>query len=182
MAGVITRRALEPGSIVAPGTVVFQVVDANELWVATLIDQSLAGRVELGLPAVIHLRSGADLSGHVARIAFEADLVTREIEIDVAFDARPARFAINEEADVTILGDEVHGLTVPLEAVRHGAEGNGAYVYVVDDGRVRRQPIRLGIVGARRAQVIEGISEADSVVLAPSTVREGQRVTAEEGE
>ncbi len=176
MAGVITRRALEPGSAVAPGVVVFQVVDASALWIATLIDQSLASRIEVGQPAIIHLRSGADVGGHVARIALEADPVTRELEVDVAFDIRPVRFAIHEEADVTILGAAVDGLTVPLQAVRHGPEGT--WVYVVDRGRARRQVVRLGIVGRDRAQVTEGLRQGDLVVLTPSGVRPGARVVA----
>jgi HlyD family secretion protein len=176
MAGVITRRALEPGSAVAPGAVVFQIVDANALWVATLIDQSLAGRITVGQRAVIHLRSGAEVSGHVARIAFEADPVTRELEIDVAFDARPSRFAIHEEADVTLLGEEAQGNTVPLAAVSHGPDGTA--VYVVEGGRAHRRSIRIGIEGANRAHVIEGLHEGESVILTPSAIRDSQRVTA----
>jgi HlyD family secretion protein len=179
MAGVVTRRALEPGSAVATGAVVFQIVDANALWVATLIDQSIAGRVALGQPAIIHLRSGTEVSGHVARIAFEADPVTRELEIDVAFDARPSRFAIHEEADVTILGEEARGITVPLAAVSHAPDGSA--VYVVENGTAHRRLVRIGTEGATRAQVIEGLHEGESVILAPSAIRDGQRVTVDEG-
>jgi HlyD family secretion protein len=174
MAGVITRRALEPGSAVAPGAVVFQIVDANALWVATLIDQSLAGRVEVGQRASIRLRSGREASGHVARIALEADPVTRELEIDVAFDERPDRFAIHEEADVTILGQQAHGLTVPLDAVSHGPDGS--FVYVVEGGRAQRRPVQLGIVGAKNALATGGLSEGSLVVLTPNVVRDGQLV------
>jgi HlyD family secretion protein len=174
MAGVITRRQLEPGSTVAPGSVVAQVVDAQALWVATLIDQSLAGRVELGQRAVIRLRSGVETSGHVERISFEADPVTRELEVDVAFDERPARFAIHEEADVTILGEQAHGLTVPLAAVIHGPDGVG--VFVVEDGRARRRHVQLGVVGAQRAQVVSGLAAGESVALTPQIMRDGQRL------
>jgi HlyD family secretion protein len=180
MAGVVTRRALEPGSAVTPGAVVFQIVDANALWVATLIDQSLVGRVTVGQRAIIHLRSGEEVSGHVARIALEADPVTRELEIDVAFDERPSHFAIHEEADVTILGEQAQGLAVQLEALSHGPDG-GAYVYVLEDGRAKRRPVRLGIVGAEKALVIDGLSEGAPVILMPSAVRDGQRVAATGG-
>jgi RND family efflux transporter MFP subunit len=179
MAGVITRRALEPGSAIAPGAVVFQIVDANALWVATLIDQSLAGRVTLGQRATIRLRSGAEMSGHVARIAFEADPVTRELEVDVAFDERPSRFAIHEEADVKILGEQAQGLTVPLDAVSHGSEGSG--VFIIENGRTHRRPVRLGLVGAKKALVLEGLSEGEAVILTPNAIRDGERVAAAAG-
>ena len=181
LAGVVTRRVLEPGSAVQPGAVVFQIVDANALWVATLIDQSLAGRVALGQRAIIHLRSGADVWGRVARIAFEADPVTRELEVDVAFDERPARFAIHEEADVTILGEQAQGLTVPLAALTYNPDGSGAHVYVVDNGKAHRRPVRLGIVGAKKALVLEGLSAGAPVIQTPATVRDGQRVAVAGG-
>jgi RND family efflux transporter MFP subunit len=176
MAGVITRRALEPGSAVAPGAVVFQIVDANALWVATLIDQSLAGRVTLGQRAIVRLRSGAEMSGHVARIAFEADPVTRELEIDVAFDERPSRFAIHEEADVTILGEPSQALTVPPDALSYDSDSTS--VYVVENDTARRRRVQIGTIGSGAAEIIDGLSEGELVVLTPSAVQHGQRVVA----
>jgi HlyD family secretion protein len=177
--GVVTRRALEPGSAVTPGGILFQIVDAEALWVATLLDQSVSGRIELGQRATIRLRSGAQHEGYVARIGLEADPVTRELEIDVAFAARPGRFAIHEEADVTIFGREVEDVVVPLAAVDDGPDGSS--VYVVVDGRAQRRPVRLGITGSDRAQVVDGVAPGDSLVLTPAVVRDGQRVVGEDG-
>ncbi len=181
MAGIITRRALEPGAMVGTGSVLFQLVDPNALWVAALVDQSVVGRVSLGQKATIRLRSGAELAGHVARIALEADPVTREIEVDVAFDERPGRFAIHEQADVTILGVDQHGLVVPLGAVTQTSAGSG--VYVVADGRVRRRAIRLGTIGALTALVNDGLVAGDTVIVGSITgakpLRDGQRVLIE---
>jgi HlyD family secretion protein len=176
MAAVVIRRALEPGSAVAPGTVLLQLVDPNALWVATLLDQSLSGIVKVGQTAVIHLRSGPQLAGHVARISFEADPVTRELEVDVALDVRPSRFAIHEEADVTIFGDAVRGLLVPLDALSRRPDGS--FVFVVEQGRARRRFVRLGVLGASRAQVIDGLRAGESVVLNPGAIRDGDTVVA----
>lgn len=174
MTGIVTRRALEPGSTVAPGVTIFQIVDPNSLWVATLIDESLSAGVHSGQPATIHLRSGADVSGRVARVTLEADPVTRELEVDVAFEARPSRFAIHEEADVTVYGEETSGLTIPLEAVLRSA--SGAAVFVVGNGHATRRAIRLGAVGGKRAVVLDGLSERDAIALNPTTLRDGQAV------
>lgn len=176
MTGIVTRRALEPGSAVAPGVVVFQIVDANALWVAALVDQSLADRVDIGRRALIRLRSGAAVRGHVARVALEADPVTRELEVDVAFDVRPSRFAIHEEADVTIRGDDAQGLTVPIEAVHHAP--GGPLVYVVDHGRARHRSVRLGVADDERALVSSGLTAGESVVLGSNVVADGARVAA----
>lgn len=174
MAGVVTRRALEAGATVAPGVTIFQVVDASTLWGATLVDESLTGHVQLGQHALIHLRSGANWSGHVARITYEADPVTRELEIDVAFDERPPRFAINEEVDVTILGEEVRGTTVPNDAIVHAPDGDS--VFVVIETRTHRRRVHLGVIGATGTQVIEGLRAVESVVLNPKALSDGERV------
>lgn len=177
MAGVITRRALEPGSAVSPGAVILQLVDADSLWVATLVDQVLAGRVTVGQQATIRLRSGAEYAGHVARVALEADPVTRELEINVAFDTKPPRFAIHEQADVTIVGRRASGIVVPAGALRRG-EG-GASVFVLDNGTAKRRPVRVGLAGSDRVIVTEGLTGGELVILAPA-VQDGQRVTAAE--
>ena len=74
---------------------------------------------------------------------------------------------------------EAVGLTVPLEALTHGSGGSG--VYVVEDSRARHRPIRLGVIGATRARVMAGVSEGESVVVAPNTVRNGDRVATAGG-
>lgn len=179
MSGLVTRRALEAGSTVAPGVTIFQIVDTRALWVATLIDQTLAGGVHVGQPALIQLRSGAEASGHVVRIALEADPVTRELEIDVAFDARPPRFAINEEADVTIYGDEIRARTVPLTAVTR-TSGRDT-IFVVDSGRARKRPVRLGAASTKQAVILDGLAEGERIVLDPRGLKDGARVMPKEG-
>jgi HlyD family secretion protein len=174
MKAVITRRALEPGSTVSAGTTIFEMVDADALWVAARIDESLAGGVRVGQVANIHLRSGADWSGHVARVALLADPVSRELEIYVAFDRRPQRFAIHEEADVTIFGEEAHGLLVPPAAIVH--QGGVPSVFVVQGDRARERRVQLGIRGSGGIEVLDGLRGGETVVTAPAELRDGSRV------
>jgi HlyD family secretion protein len=179
MDGVITRRALESGSTVGPGVTIFEIVDPNALWVATLIDESQTGRVEIGQRAIIHLRSGVDVDGHVSRVTLSADPVTRELEVDVAFDARPSRFAINEEADVTILGTEQSGPAVPVTAISHAPDGD--VVFVVENGRAVRRHVRMGATGRGRAVVTDGLTPGEPVILSPQAVHDGERVVGTKG-
>lgn len=176
MKGVITRRALEPGSTIAPGTPALQLVDRDSLWIATMIDESLVKSVQQGQQARITLRSGAIVRGHVIRVAYEADPVTRELEVDVAFDERPPRFAIHEEADVVVLGPETRGITIPLAALVRGRAGDA--VFVEHAGRAVRRPVRVGVVGADRAEILDGVRPGESVIVTPEAIRHGTRVHA----
>lgn len=175
MAGVVVQRLVEVGSTVGPGTPLLKLVDPATLWVATRVDESVVGRVMPGQPATIRLRSGEQLPGKVARIARQSDAATRELDVHVAFDAVPQRFAIDQEAEVTIAVGEDRGILVPLSALTRNDSGRPG-VLVVDGGRTRFQPVQTGGADGGRLLVRQGLSGGEAVVAVAEGVRVGQRV------
>lgn len=155
MDGLVIQRAVEAGTTVAPGMTLFRLVDPSTLWVSARIDEALAGRIEEGMPASIRLRNGESHPGRVARISRQSDAATRELEVNVAFDAPPARFAIDQEAEVGIAVGVARGPAVPVAALvrRDGRQG----VYLVRDGRKVFQPLRISASDGRLAIVAEGL-------------------------
>jgi hypothetical protein len=77
------------------------------------------------------------------------------LEVNVAFDAPPARFAIDQEAEVSIAVGVERGPAVPVAAlVRHdGQQG----VFVMRDGRKRFQPLRIAASDGTIAIVADGL-------------------------
>ena len=67
-------RQREPGSALAPGEVVFTLVDADTLWALAHVDEGRAGQIREGQPAVLRLRSlpgiGPWTTAEVLRSAF----------------------------------------------------------------------------------------------------------------
>jgi HlyD family secretion protein len=69
-------------------------------------------------------------------------------------------------------------LSLTTEAV-HDAASPAPWVMVVADGRARRRPVRLGIRGDSRVEVVEGLNEGDLVLPANGVqMAEGARVRA----
>ena len=174
MDGIIVERLVETGSTVIPGTPIFRMVDPATLWVAARIDESVAGRVSVGLPSSIRLRTGETVTGKVARVSRQADAATRELEVDVAFDSPLARFAIDQEADVAIAAGEEKGVVVPLAALVQNSPKQG--VLVVRDGRARFQAVQTGAADGARVIVREGLARGELVVAKPQGVKSGSRV------
>jgi HlyD family secretion protein len=175
MDGVVIQRLAEAGSGVVPGTPLLKIVDPASLWVATRVDESVVGRVMPGQAASIRLRSGEVVSGKVARIARQSDAATRELDVHVAFDLVPKRFAIDQEAEVAIAVGEDRGILVPLAALardRAGVQG----VLVIDGGRTRFQPVETGGADEHRALVRKGLAGGETIAAAAEGVRAGQRV------
>lgn len=64
-------------------------------------------------------------------------------------------------------------LTVPVTAVKGGSD-EGKVVVVNEDGTERDQPVKLGLSDGERVQILEGISESDTIrefIAPPSTQR-----------
>ena len=178
--GVVVQRLGEVGNTVVPGTPILKLVDPKTLWVATRVDESVVGRVQVGQASRIRLRSGELLGGKVARIARQSDAATRELDVHVAFDAVPQRFAIDQEAEVTIEVGEDRGIVVPLAALtRDGAGRQG--VLVVEGGRTRFQPVETAGADAGRLLVRKGLSGGESVVAVAAGVAINLRVRAASG-
>lgn len=177
MDALVVRRYLERGSPVTPGLPIFRLIDHTAMWVATMIDQRDAGQVRVGAPARVKLRSGAELAGEVARVKRVADLVTRELEVDVKVDLTGLHVAINEEADVTILGRTVEGIIVPSEALVAGDEPGSRGVLVVEDGRATFKTV-TEVLSTGAGEVVGGIGDGAFVLLRPLDVDSGQRVEA----
>ena len=175
MDGIVIQRLAEAGSSVVPGTPLMKIVDPASLWVATRVDESVVGRVMPGQAASIRLRSGETVTGKVARIARQSDAATRELDVHVAFDAVPQRFAIDAEAEVAIAVGEDRGILVPLAALTRDRAGRQG-VLVIDGGRTRFQPVETAGADERLALVRKGLAGGEAVVAVAEGVRAGQRV------
>ena len=157
MDALVIQRSVEPGSMVAPGSPLFRLVDPATLWIAARIDEALVGKLEEGMPARIRLRNGEEHAGHVARISRQSDPATRELEVNVSFDSPPARFSIDQEAEVTILVGVERGPALPIEALvrRNGVQG----VMLLREGRAVFQPVRVAASDGRIAIIAEGLDQ-----------------------
>jgi RND family efflux transporter MFP subunit len=173
--GVVILRQAEQGATVVPGSPIFRLADPATLWIAMRVDESVVGRVMVGQPASIRLRTGETHAGKVARIARQSDAATRELEVNVTFDAPPQRFAIDQEAEVTIFAGEDTGIVVPLAALVRDREGRQG-VLVVNDARTSFRPVDTASADAQHAIVIKGLAGGERLVAPAAGVKAGMRV------
>jgi HlyD family secretion protein len=177
MNGLITVRKAEVGTTLIPGSPIFQMVDPDQIWMATWIDQALVAQLRPGQPAKITLRSGREFQGQVARLNQEGDTVTRELEVDVKFDKLPRPLVIGEEGQVEIDTGRQTAPVVPLSAII--AKDGGKGVLVADNGRLRFQKVVLGLQDGARTAVTKGLKGGELVVAKPTGLVPGKKVRPE---
>jgi multidrug efflux pump subunit AcrA (membrane-fusion protein) len=180
--GYVVSRDLEAGGVVNPGIPIFKIADPRTAWVTVYADARDTGSLAVGSPTDITLRSLPDrvFRGRVARIQREGDRVTEQLAVDVSFVERPPRLILGEQVEATIRPPAHSAATaLPLAAVVRRPDGSG--VLVVEDGRIRFTPARLGVVDpAGWIEVLQGLSPGQAVVTAPGRLadpqNEGRRV------
>lgn len=172
--GFIVAREAELGDTVLAGAPIYQMIDPATLWVVMRLDESVVGRVRPGQPAAIQLRSGALLDGHVARIGHRSDATMRELEVDVAFEQRPPRVVINEEARVAITVTEQEGTTIPRTALASDGKTDG--VLVPEAGRAVFRRVTVGPGADEEVLIEEGLRPGEAVLRFAAGIEPGQRV------
>jgi HlyD family secretion protein len=187
--GVVLRRILESEAVVPAGTSLVEIGDLGNLEIVSDMLSSAAVSVRPGLPVHIEQWGGAQtLRGRVRRVEPSgftkiSALGVEEQRVNVIIDFEDGRDAWRTLGDGyrvevrVIVWHEDDVLKVPTSSLfRH--EGQWA-VYRVADGRAVRQIVEVGQRNGLEAQVLDGLSAGDRIVVYPSeAIADGVQVTA----
>jgi HlyD family secretion protein len=183
--GIILSRAVEPGATVRAGDTLFEMAADGDTQLAIEPDERNLAWIRLGQTA----RASADAYPHVI---FDAEVDYIAPSIDPQRGSVEVRLRVPEpppflRPDMTVSVDLTVAsksgvLAVPSDAVR-GAATPTPWVAVVENGRVARQDVTLGIRGDGSTEIVSGLDEGAEVVLSTDvTLAEGQRVRAGRGD
>ena len=165
--GVVSERAVEPGTTVVAGQSVVELIDPATLWVNVRFDQIRSAGLAAGLPARIVLRSQGErvLAGRVLRVEPKADAITEETLAKIVFDSIPRPLPpLGELAEVTVeLPPLPAAPAIPNAAIRRAGEHVGAWR--VTAGRLQSATLELGAADLDGyVQVRAGLRAGDEIV------------------
>ncbi len=165
-AGRVGLRQVSPGALIQPGTPITTLDDTSRVRVEFSIPEVYLARVRVG--STVSARSSAygqrRFEGRVAVIDTRIDPATRSVRVISEFDngdeaLRPGLFLTVE----LVLEERERALLVAEEAI--DPVGDRAYVFVVRDGRARRQEVKLGLRLPGEVEVREGLNAGEPVVV-----------------
>jgi len=177
--GVISRRLVEVGQVVAPGQIVFSFAQNSEREVRISVPEHKIKLFSIGQPVNVEIwsRDGGLLPGRVREIAPVADSQSRTFAARIAFDGNVSDVKLGQSARVFMLADGAAPLSVPLSAL--SADNGDAFVWVVDPetSAVIRTKVQIGAYGEQEASIKKGINPEDWVVEAGTqTLQPGQKI------
>lgn len=166
-AGLVVRRAVEPGTTVVAGQAVVEIIDPAQLWINVRFDQTQSAGLAAGLPVQIALRSRPDaaFAGTIERVEPLADALTEEVLAKARFATSGALPSIGELAEVTVaLPARAKTRAIPNAAV-HKLDGQTG-VWVIRDGDLAFAPVKLGAQDLDGwVQVHEGLAKGEQIVV-----------------
>jgi RND family efflux transporter MFP subunit len=165
--GWVDRRLAEPGEVVAPGRPILRVSGGRRGFVvrASVSDRDVLG-LSAGDAAIVTLdaRPGDPIPGRIAEIARSATRGTGGYEVEIGLEPRRARSLLaGLTARVEISRSVPAAAAVPLSAIQDGDGARGA-VFVVNQGRARRVPVRIAFLQGELAVLAAGLEGVERVV------------------
>lgn len=175
MDGVVLRRDGEVGEVAGIGVtdVLFWVGQTRPLRVVAEVNEDDIPRVRPGQRVLLRhdgLRD-VDLIATVNEITPKGDPATKTFRVYFSLpDDTPLKIGMSVEANI-IIREVQDALLIPAEAIADGM------VSVVNDGRIERRKIDVGIKGTRMVEVLGGLTERNHVI-SPSraSLKPGTRV------
>jgi RND family efflux transporter MFP subunit len=169
--GDIIRRDGEIGQFIPVGQAVFYVSCCAPLRVTAEVDEEDIPRVHVGQKVLLKADAvpGRVLDGQVSDVTPKGDPVARSYRVRIKLgDPSALRVGMTVDANL-IVAERPNALLVPATAVKDAA------VWIVSDGKLHRQPVKVGVTGAARAEITEGLTDDTQVVDKPTDeLREGR--------
>lgn len=177
--GVLIARNVEVGDVVQPGKDLMVLAPAGETQVDVMIDERQLSRLALGQKAL----GSADafpnqrFAAELVYINPAVDPLRGSVEVKLRVPDPPPYLVQDMTASVDIeVARKADTVYVPAETVRD-VNGPQPWVLAVRGFRAVRQPVKLGLRGDNRIEILDGVEAGDELIPATNAlVKAGQRV------
>ena len=167
--GVVSRRDVEPGETVAPGTPLVGVYAPGILRLEVAVPQTAADAIRRDPRAHVRLPDGREVAPADVVVFPAADAASHSVNVRVLLPALDPPPAPGTTAKVVFAVDASDGgaapLRIPASAVAQRGELSG--VYVEQGDRLLLRQLRLGSRIGDQVEVISGLQPGDMVARDP---------------
>lgn len=171
-AGLVLTRDVEPGDLVQPGRVLFQITHGGDTEIEVPIDEKNLAVLREGQSAQCIADAWPDLP-FVATVNYIAPGIDAgRGTVTVRLRVQPVPEFLRQDMTVTVnieTGRRDRALALPNDALLPGADGSA--VLTVVDGRVARRTVQTGLRSVSMTEVVQGLAAGD-VVLADAAAQQ----------
>lgn len=171
--GKIISRDGEIGQLIPVNQPVFWISCCAPLRISTEVDEEDIAKVEAGQKVLIRADAFPDQTfyGKVQSITPKGNPIARSYRVRVEFTGEvPLQIGMTAETNI-IINERKNALLLPVTAVENNT------IWVIENNRLRQQPVTLGIKGLEQVEITDGLTDNDLIVLKPNNqLRKGKKV------
>lgn len=177
--GTVLTRHAEPGDVVQPGRVLFELAREGQTELLVPVDEKNLAVLALGQPA--HCVTDAyPNQPFLATLDFIAPAIDPQRgSVDIRLGMQSVPDFLRQDMTVTVnveTGRRERALVVPNDAL-DGVDTGQTQVWKVRDGRAIRTPVTLGLRGLALSEIRSGLVEGDLVLAGGAAgLTDGDRV------
>lgn len=164
--GEIVRKYVDAGALVSPSTPLVSLVHTETLKVVANVLERDIPLLKQGMKASVQTEAypGKSFEGKVARINKALDVATRTLQAEIYIPNSNRLLKPGMFARLTVaLSEKPKTLVIPRSAVLE--EGGSKFIFVIKGNQAIRTSVVMGLEEDPFAEVLEGVSEGDSVVV-----------------
>ncbi len=179
VAGTVLTRNAEPGDLVQPNKVLFEIARSGDTEVLVPLDEKNLEVLAIGQQALC-VADSYPARPFPATVSFIAPSIDAQRgTIDVRLAVKPEPDFLRQDMTVSVnieTGRRDRAIVVPNDALT-SIQGKQARVWMVIDGRAVRRPVQLGLRGLTQTEVTRGLKAGDWVLAnGDAAMSEGYRV------
>lgn len=177
--GLLIARSVETGFVVQPGVELMRLSPTGETQIVVQIDEKNLGLVALGQPALAsadaYAKENFPLS--VVYINPAVDILRASVEVKLAAPEPPPYLRQDMTVSIDIEVARRPQALIASSADVRNLTSAAPWLLIVRDGHAVRQPVKVGLISAGKAEVLSGVEAGDQVVPSTATsITEGKRV------
>ncbi len=179
--GILISRFVERGNIVQPSNVLMKLSPSGDTQLVVQIDEKNLGLIALGQKALASTDAypKETFAAEVVYINPGVDLQRATVEVKLRVPEPPAYLSQDMTVSVDIkVAERPNALVAPAAGLRGMANSNKPWVMKVNSGHATRQSVRIGIISAGKAEVLDGLKEGDLIIPATIPIKEGAKLRA----
>jgi membrane fusion protein (multidrug efflux system) len=166
-AGHVQKKFFDKGSLLAPGTGVYTLVDNSKLEMECVIPSYQLALLRIGQKANFKTPTWGErlFNGVVSAInpVIESDNRSVKIKLRIDNSGGELRTGMYAAGEITA-GRESQAIVIPRDSLIPENDARGAALYLVKDGKAHRVEVEIGGLQQDRAWIRRGLADGDMLI------------------
>lgn len=166
--GVISRRLVEPGSNVIPGSAVYQIMDISSIKVKTAIPENEISKINRGTICNVKIAALNDenFQGTVIEKGVSANPISHTYDVKIKINNASGKIMPGMvcKAYLNSSGNDEKHITVPLKSIQVDHTGK-RFVWVKSkENKAQYKEITMGKLYGNNVEIVNGLNEGAEII------------------